>query len=73
MLKNKSLQVRMVNDAKTPGEISERTSLDVEQLNRIVKEQVQNAAIAFGAVMIARKVVDTLGTIAIIVANEKIR
>ena len=70
LLKKRALQVKLVkqNDA------DETTSshVDPEQIGKIVTQQVQQVAIAVGAVLLFRTFLNTTSEIAIIAAKAKI-
>lgn len=75
MFKNHAFQVQMVkkNGKKNQTETDEALHVDPELINTIVKDQVQNAALAVGSVVLASKLLNTVSEIAIIAAKAKFK
>lgn len=74
MFKNRAIQVQMVKKS-TDGSnaTAQSTSLDLDDLSKVIKDQIQNVAIAVGGVLVANKVLNTVSEITVIVAQKKIR
>lgn len=76
MFKDRALQVKMV---KTSGQealtddIVTHVMPDLEQIDKIAKEQVLHVAVAVGAILAGKIVLTTLSEIALITARAKIK
>lgn len=69
-MKKRALQVRMVPLENSSGGAEPAPVIDPEQINDMVKDQVQTIAITIGAVLLAKKAADTVSEL-ILIAGRK--
>lgn len=67
MFRNRALQVQMIKNPRgKDDETVEAHTVDLEQVNKIVQEQVMHLAIVVGVVVAGMKLLDTACQIAIL-------
>lgn len=71
MFKNRSLQVKMVNDKTDPAITNALANIDFEQIDTIVRKYVKAAAIGGVLIYAAVKTIDTTSEVIVNIAPKR--